>query len=78
MGPSGVQSKEGIRNCDWTALAGGDGFYVLFDPTDRDTFMRKVSRAKCIGSICEMARYAVCVPSRPKVSRAIASIGIHQ
>ncbi len=36
--PSGVQSKEGIRNCDWTALAGGDGFYVLFDPTDRDTF----------------------------------------
>jgi photosystem II stability/assembly factor-like uncharacterized protein len=38
VGPSGVQSKEGIRNCDWTALAGGDGFYVLFDPTDRDTF----------------------------------------
>src|SRR5438046_411542 len=37
-GPSGVQSKEGIRNCDWTALAGGDGFYVLFDPTDHDTF----------------------------------------
>jgi hypothetical protein len=33
-----VQSKEGIRNCDWTALAGGDGFYVLFDPADRDTF----------------------------------------
>jgi len=38
VGPSGVQSKEGIRNCDWTALAGGDGFYVLFDPADRDTF----------------------------------------
>jgi photosystem II stability/assembly factor-like uncharacterized protein len=38
VGPSGVQSKEGIRNCDWTALAGGDGFYVLFDPTDPDTF----------------------------------------
>src|SRR5437667_1115723 len=38
VGPSGVQSKEGIRNCDWTALAGGDGFYVLFDPNDRDTF----------------------------------------
>src|SRR6266581_2222710 len=38
VGPSGVQSKEGIRNCDWTALAGGDGFYVLFDPTERDTF----------------------------------------
>ncbi len=38
VGPSGVQSKEGIRNCDWTALAGGDGFYALFDPTNRDTF----------------------------------------
>ncbi len=38
VGPSGVQSKEAIRNCDWTALAGGDGFYVLFDPTDDDTF----------------------------------------
>jgi photosystem II stability/assembly factor-like uncharacterized protein len=38
VGPKGVQSKEGIRNCDWTALAGGDGFYVLFDPTERDTF----------------------------------------
>jgi photosystem II stability/assembly factor-like uncharacterized protein len=38
VGPSGVQSKEAIRNCDWTALAGGDGFYVLFDPTDPDTF----------------------------------------
>src|ERR1700680_832651 len=38
VGLSGVQSKELIRNCDWTALAGGDGFYVLFDPADRDTF----------------------------------------
>jgi photosystem II stability/assembly factor-like uncharacterized protein len=38
VGPSGVQSKEGIRNSDWIALAGGDGFYVLFDPNDRDTF----------------------------------------
>jgi photosystem II stability/assembly factor-like uncharacterized protein len=38
VGPNGVQSKEGIRNCDWIALAGGDGFYALFDPTDRDTF----------------------------------------
>jgi photosystem II stability/assembly factor-like uncharacterized protein len=38
VGPSGVPSKEGIRNADWTALAGGDGFYVLFDPTDHDTF----------------------------------------
>ncbi|HEX4639434.1 MAG TPA: hypothetical protein VH170_08100, partial [Chthoniobacterales bacterium] len=38
VGPSGVPSKEQIRNSDWTALAGGDGFYVLFDPTDHDTF----------------------------------------
>ncbi len=38
VGPSGVQSKELIRNADWTALSGGDGFYVLFDPADRDTF----------------------------------------
>jgi photosystem II stability/assembly factor-like uncharacterized protein len=38
VGPSGVQSKEGIRNSDWTALAGGDGFYVVFDPSDRDLF----------------------------------------
>src|SRR5438477_11271115 len=38
VGLSGVQSKEAVRNADWTALAGGDGFYVLFDPTDRDTF----------------------------------------
>ncbi len=38
VGPSQVQSKEGIRNCDWTALAGGDGFYVQFDPKDHDVF----------------------------------------
>jgi photosystem II stability/assembly factor-like uncharacterized protein len=38
VGPSGVQSKEGIRNSDWISLAGGDGFYVLFDPSDRDVF----------------------------------------
>src|SRR5262245_39103647 len=38
IGPSAVQSKEAMRNCEWIALAGGDGFYVLFDPTDRDTF----------------------------------------
>lgn len=37
-GPSAVQSKEGIRNSDWTSLDGGDGFYVVFDPADRDTF----------------------------------------
>ncbi len=38
VGPSGVPSKEAIRNCDWTALAGGDGFYVVFDPADPDVF----------------------------------------
>jgi hypothetical protein len=37
VGPSSVQSKEGIRNSDWTPFTGADGFYVLFDPTDRDT-----------------------------------------
>src|SRR5438093_1631520 len=38
VGPIAMPSKEGIRNSDWTALAGGDGFYVVFDPNDRDTF----------------------------------------
>ena len=38
VGPSQVPSKEGIRNSDWTALEGGDGFYVVFDPSDRDVF----------------------------------------
>ena len=38
VGPSAVQSKEGIRNSDWISLAGGDGFYVVFDPSDHDLF----------------------------------------
>ncbi|MDQ6810056.1 MAG: hypothetical protein M3Z64_11635 [Verrucomicrobiota bacterium] len=38
IGPSGVASKEGIRNSDWTPFTGADGFYVLFDAADRDTF----------------------------------------
>ncbi|MGI8820337.1 MAG: WD40/YVTN/BNR-like repeat-containing protein [Chthoniobacterales bacterium] len=38
VGPTGVQSKDGIMNGDWTNLGGGDGFYVVFDPADRDTF----------------------------------------
>ena len=38
VGPSQVPSKEGIRNSDWIALEGGDGFYVVFDSTDRDVF----------------------------------------
>ena len=79
-GPSSVQSKEGIRNCDWTALAGGDGFYVLFDPTDRDTFTPKASKAKCTGSIWQTARYGVCRANRLKVSlpAIVTSTGNHQ
>ena len=46
VGASGVQSKEGIRNCDWTALAGGDGFYVLFDPADKDIFYAESQQAE--------------------------------
>jgi hypothetical protein len=38
VGPSQVPSKEGIRNFDWTSLEGGDGFYIVFDPADRDVF----------------------------------------
>ncbi|MBA2431958.1 MAG: hypothetical protein H0V56_07565 [Chthoniobacterales bacterium] len=38
VGPSGVGTKDGIMNADWTPLGGGDGFYVQFDPTDRDIF----------------------------------------
>jgi hypothetical protein len=38
VGPSGVQSKDGIMNGDWTNLGGGDGFYVAFDPTEPNTF----------------------------------------
>lgn len=34
VGPSMTQSKEGIRNYDWTNIGGGDGFYCVFDPFD--------------------------------------------
>ncbi len=34
VGPSMTYSKEGITNCDWTNLGGGDGFYCVFDPHD--------------------------------------------
>lgn len=37
VGPGAVPSKEGIRNSDWVPFTGADGFYVLFDPADRDT-----------------------------------------
>ena len=37
VGPSRVGSKDGIQNSDWTNIQGGDGFYCVFDPEDRDT-----------------------------------------
>jgi hypothetical protein len=37
MGPSRTLTKEGILNSDWIALAGGDGFYCVFDPDDPQT-----------------------------------------
>lgn len=36
VGPSSTWTKEGIRNSDWTMIGGGDGFYTVFDPDDRD------------------------------------------
>ncbi|HEX9080755.1 MAG TPA: sialidase family protein, partial [Holophagaceae bacterium] len=36
VGPSRTASKEGIRNCEWTAIGGGDGFSCVFDPQDHD------------------------------------------
>jgi photosystem II stability/assembly factor-like uncharacterized protein len=36
VGPSAGFSKEGIRNADWTMIGGGDGFYAVFDPDDKD------------------------------------------
>lgn len=36
VGPSRVWSKDGIQNSDWTNIQGGDGFYCVFDPEDRN------------------------------------------
>ncbi len=36
VGPSRTPSKDGIRNCDWTNIGGGDGFSCVFDPQDHD------------------------------------------
>ena len=36
LGPSQTNSQEGILNADWTEIGGGDGFYCVFDPFDRD------------------------------------------
>jgi photosystem II stability/assembly factor-like uncharacterized protein len=37
LGPSRTLTKEGILNSDWIALAGGDGFYCVFDSDDAQT-----------------------------------------
>ncbi len=36
LGPSRTYSKEGILNYDWTNIEGGDGFYCVFDPDDKN------------------------------------------
>jgi len=36
MGPSALQANEGPANSDWIFLMGGDGFYVVPDPSDND------------------------------------------
>ncbi len=36
VGPSRTRTKEGIQNSDWVNVGGGDGFYCVFDPDDRD------------------------------------------
>ena len=36
VGPSATRSKDGITNADWINIGGGDGFYCVFDPSDRD------------------------------------------
>ncbi len=36
VGPSATRTKDGILDADWTNLGGGDGFYSVFDPSDRD------------------------------------------
>jgi photosystem II stability/assembly factor-like uncharacterized protein len=36
LGPSATRSSDGITNGDWTNLHGGDGFYCVFDRSDRD------------------------------------------
>ncbi|MBI5432055.1 MAG: hypothetical protein HZA52_04415 [Planctomycetes bacterium] len=36
VGPSRTFTKDGVVDADWTSLSGGDGFYCIFDPDDRD------------------------------------------
>src|SRR3712207_8507010 len=61
VGPTGVLSKDGIRNGDWTNLGGGDGFYVVFDPHDRDTFYAESQqRSEEHTSELQSRQYLVC------------------
>ncbi|MGQ0702889.1 MAG: WD40/YVTN/BNR-like repeat-containing protein [Gemmatimonadales bacterium] len=36
VGPSQTRTKDGILNSDWINIGGGDGFWCVFDPDDRD------------------------------------------
>ncbi len=36
VGPGRTFTKDGIVNADWIQVAGGDGFWCLFDPFDRN------------------------------------------
>jgi len=36
VGPSRTRTKDGILDADWIQIGGGDGFYCVFDPLDRD------------------------------------------
>ena len=36
VGPSRTRSRDGILDADWTQVGGGDGFYCVFDPFDRN------------------------------------------
>ncbi|MBK9966570.1 MAG: hypothetical protein IPP07_17475 [Holophagales bacterium] len=36
VGPGRTFTKDGIVNADWLQVAGGDGFWCLFDPFDRN------------------------------------------
>jgi photosystem II stability/assembly factor-like uncharacterized protein len=36
VGPSATRTRDGIVNADWINIGGGDGFYNVFDPADRD------------------------------------------
>ena len=35
VGPSATRSKDGVTNAEWINIGGGDGFYCVFDPSDR-------------------------------------------